>query len=188
MPNENPSFDYEAALAACAAGDRQALERIYQQEGPRMLGVALRIVHHRALAEDIVHDACIAIWTRASSYQSTLGSGRGWIYTVVRHLALNAVRNGSRHVDIDDITSDALQASHSLQAWNEQLEQQDQMASLGRLEHCLQALEPQRRHCLLHAYVDGCTHAEIAARLDTPLGTIKAWIRRSLSALQECMA
>ena len=48
-------------------------------------------------------------------------------------------------------------------------------------------LEPVRRNCILHAYVDGLSHNEIARRLEAPLGTVKAWIKRSLAALRECM-
>lgn len=119
MPDTPGDFDYEAALAACAAGDRQAMHRLYQQEGARLLGVALRIVRQRALAEDIVHDACVNIWTRAASYDTSRGSARGWIYSVVRNLALNAVRDASRHVDVDDTTTQALEADMSVQAHHE---------------------------------------------------------------------
>jgi len=52
---------------------------------------------------------------------------------------------------------------------------------------CLEELEPVRRSCLIHAYVDGFSHAEIARKLGAPLGTVKAWVKRSLAALRECM-
>jgi len=188
VPDTPGDFDYEAALAACAAGDRQAMHRLYQQEGARLLGVALRIVRQRALAEDIVHDACVNIWTRAASYDPRRGSARGWIYSVVRNLALNAVRDAGRHVDVDDTTTQALEADMSVQAHHEVEETFALNASLGRLQHCLEALDPARRNCVLHAYVDGCSHSEIAERLGAPLGTVKAWIRRSLVSLRECMA
>jgi hypothetical protein len=68
-------FDYEATLAACAAGDRAAMQRLYTQEGARLLGVVERIVRDRALAEDIVHDACVNIWTRAASFERKTGLG-----------------------------------------------------------------------------------------------------------------
>ena len=76
----------------------------------------------------------------------------------------------------------------SVQAHHEVEETFALIASLGRLQHCLEALDPARRNCVLHAYVDGCSHGEIAERLGAPLGTVKAWIRRSLVSLRECMA
>lgn len=188
VPDHPGDFDYDAALAACAAGDRAALRRLYEHEGPRLLGVALRIVRQRALAEDIVHDACVNIWTRAASFDARRGSARGWIYSVVRNLALNAMRDASRQIDVDDTTRDGLEAEQSTQAWRDGAESFELNASLGRLQHCLEGLDPDRRSCVLHAYVDGCSHGEIAQRLGAPLGTVKAWIRRSLSALRECMA
>jgi len=76
----------------------------------------------------------------------------------------------------------------SVQAHHEVEETFELNASLGRLQYCLEALDPARRNCVLHAYVDGCSHSEIAERLGAPLGTVKAWIRRSLVSLRECMA
>jgi len=181
-------FDYEATLAACAAGDRSAMQRLYAQEGARLLGVVERIVRDRALAEDIVHDACVNIWTRAASFERTLGSARGWIYSVARNLALNAVRDGRREVAVDDETAAALDARASLEAWHDMADAFAWQDSAGRIGPCLEQLEPVRRNCILHAYVDGFSHGEIARRLDAPLGTVKAWIKRSLAALRECMA
>ena len=56
------------------------------------------------------------------------------------------------------------------------------------LERCLQRLDEDRRACVLHAFVDGYTHEQIAERLSKPLGTVKSWIRRSLASLKECLA
>lgn len=187
-PETPGDFDYEAALAACAAGDRVAFRRLYEQEAPRLLGVALRIVRQRALAEDIVHDACVSLWTRAASFDASRGSARGWIYSVVRNLALNTVRNESRHVAVDEETTQALEAEMSMQAYQETTDAFELHASMGRLQQCLEALDPARRSCVLHAYLEGCSHSEIAERLGAPLGTVKSWIQRSLSSLRECMA
>ena len=171
-------FDYEACLLACARGDQRALRTLYEQDSSHLLGVALRIVRDKALAEDVVHDAFIKIWRGASSFDPARGSARGWVFSVTRHLALNAVRNHYREVALSDeheheqFTTDTFEFA----------------TRTGQIHTCLEQLDPARRTCILHAYVDGYSHSEIAQKQDTPLGTVKAWIKRSLAALRECMA
>jgi RNA polymerase sigma-70 factor (ECF subfamily) len=177
MPLAESEFDYQARLAACARGERAALRDLYVQEGPRLLGVAKRLVRDTALAEDIVHEAFIKIWNGAASFDPARGSARGWMFSVTRHLALNQLRDQARETPFND--------DHEIPAHDE--DAFDAHAHSARIHRCLEQLEPQRRHCILHAYVDGYSHAQIAARLDTPLGTVKAWIKRSLTALRECM-
>ena len=172
-----PAFDYEDHLAACARGDRQALRRLYDVEGPRLLGVARRLVKDTGLAEDVVHDAFIRIWTRAATFDPARGSGRGWMFSITRHLALDFLRRQERDVALDEHSEPALAQTDEL----------DGLLHGARLSQCLDQLEPVRRACLVHAYVDGYSHGEIARRLDSPLGTVKAWVKRSLAALRECM-
>ncbi len=185
MPSPPAPFDYESALLACARGERFALRAIYERESRWLLGVALRIVRDREQAEDVLQDAFIQIWQRACTYQPTLGSARGWIYTVVRHRALQTLRDRPRHqtIDPDDLTtlSDARQSD----AFGHD---DDRGLDTESLERCLARLDETRRACVMYAFVDGYTHDQIAARLDTPLGTVKSWIRRSLASLRECMA
>ena len=181
-------FDYEAALFACAQGDRQALARIYHREGRYLLGVALRIVRQRQYAEDVLHDAFVSIWQRAMTFDATRGAARGWIYSVVRHAALNWVRSNARDVQVDDEATTALQDDMALAAHAERTDAGEVRVTLGRLDTCLEQLEGGRRECIVLAYVDGCSHGEIAARTGNPLGTVKAWIQRGMRSLRECMA
>ena len=180
-------FDYADALARCARGEHAALQQLYQQEGAKLLGVALRIVKDRGMAEDIVHDACLNIWQRADSFDPQKGAACTWIFSIARHLALNAIRGRDREVSVDlddphelDDDDTFQQASRVMDAFDWQTGQ--------RMDECLQQLETERRNCVLHAYVDGLSHAEIAAHTGAPLGTVKAWIKRSLLRLRECMA
>lgn len=185
MPDADPPFDYEAAVSACARGERYALRVLYEREARWLLGVALRIVRDRARAEDVLHDAFLQVWQHAGSYQPALGSARGWLYTIVRHAALKAVRNRGRlqAVDPAELTSLA-DAQQAVQA----ADTGDRALDAGSLERCLERLDAPRRACVIHAFVDGLTHEQIAVRLDTPLGTVKSWIRRSLASLKECLA
>lgn len=179
------SFDYEACLAACARGEKQALRSLYEQESARLLGVARRIVREEALAEDIVHDVFLKVFKRASSFDPARGSARGWVYSVTRHMALNVVRNGARETPFSE--EDESQPQAIVDTSIADVEAFEFRSQSGRIYRCLEQLEPSRRNCILHAYVDGYSHSEIAQKLGTPLGTVKAWIKRSLAALRECM-
>lgn len=182
MIKEATSFDYESALAGCARGERDALRSLYERESRWLMGVALRIVRDRHLAEEVLQEAFLQIWKAAATFDAARGSGRGWIYTVVRHRALQEVRKDARamNVAVDDI---------------ENLADQRQMAGpdpmdvdSAELERCLERLEPQRRECIIQAFVEGYTHEQIAQKLDTPLGTVKSWVRRGLLSLKECLS
>ena len=187
VPSTPSSFDHVAALARCARGDQSALAAIYQEDARFLLGVALRIVRDKALAEDVLHDAFIRIWRGAASFDAALGSGRGWITSVVRHAALNQVRRGARDVSLDEEATQALEDELALQAHHEARAGFDLHADAGQLERCLGALPSERRDCILYAYVDGCSHGEIAQRTGRPLGTVKAWLQRAMVTLRQCM-
>lgn len=181
-------FDYEAAIHACAAGDYSALQRLYHQESPRLLGVARRIIGDTALSEDIVHDTYVNIWKDARRFDPQRGSARGWMYSITRHLALNFVRNQSRIQPADEIELARHDSLTSFNLWQESKVSADWQDPMQRLQPCLEALPTERKNCIVYAYVDGLTHIEIAEKTNTPLGTVKSWITRSLKALKECLS
>lgn len=173
------------AIGQCAAGERDALRAIYQSEGARMVAVAQRIVRRRDLAEEIAQEAFVQLWTKAGQYAPDRGSARGWIYAIVRNRALNHIRDTRREQPADAAALEARQAAP------EPIDCEDIFDALdrrSRLYECLAQLDRKRRACVLMAYVYGYTHGEIAGRLRAPLGTAKAWVRRGLAALRECLS
>jgi len=180
MADEN--FDYEKHLLDCSRGDYGALAAIYEKEAPWLMGVALRIVRRRELANEVLHDAFIQIWQKSSSYRPELGSARGWIYSVVRHRAIQILRSGAHEIPEPDTGSDAIASNEPgpLDALATKLEAK-------ALHRCLEVLDEQKRQCILLAYVNGYSHTEIARLLGHPLGTVKAWMRRGLLLLRECL-
>jgi len=184
LVTQDQSEDLNAALAACAKGDRKALRHIYDSEAGRLVAVAQRILRRRDLAEEAVQEGFIRIWTRAHQFEPGRGSARGWIYAVIRNHALNMLRDGKRE---DLVTSDKLEELQDREQIDQIMASWQRLESGSRLHECLGSLEETRRRTILMAYVGGYTHGEIAGRLRLPLGTAKSWIKRGLSALRECM-
>lgn len=179
----SPSIDLAEALRRCASGDRAPLRAIYDAEAPRMLGVAMRLLRRRALAEEAVHDTFMQVWQRAATFDPSRGEARTWLYAILRHRALNILRTETRTDLVDDFEPMGLTS-----------DEEDpetialRLSDTGALKRCLERLEPVRRQAILLAYVNGLTHGELAGRLNVPLGTMKSWIRRSLLQLRECLA
>ena len=182
MTGIDGGFDYEATLAACAEGSRTALRALYEREARWLLGVAMRIVRNRELAEEVLQESFLQIWRGARTFDRNRGSGRGWIYTVVRHRALQEVRRATPTIsteapDVENLAGEEPAADESLQGVDSEA-----------LERCLEQLEPQRRECIVQAFVEGYSHAQIAARVGKPVGTVKSWVRRGLLSLKECLS
>ena len=183
MTSLQSDFDYEAAIRRCALGEREALHALYEREARWLLGVAMRIVRRQELANEILHDAFLQIWQKSSGFDASLGSGRGWIYSIVRYRALDVIRSGEREQPIDAVTLDRLEDPAE-----GPLAQLARTSDTKALHRCLHQLDDERRACILLAYVDGLSQSQIAEQLGSPLGTVKAWIRRSLITLKDCLS
>jgi RNA polymerase sigma-70 factor (ECF subfamily) len=170
-------------LAACARQDRQAFQRLYERTASQLLASLVRMLRNRALAEDALQDVFVQVWGRAGQYESGRGSAWGWLIAIARYRAIDLKRRESRMATgpsdaIDDIPGED--------------EPQDALAALGQraskaLAGCLGALQPRQRDCILLAYQGGLTHTEVAIEIGEPLGSVKSWIRRGLSALKRCL-
>jgi RNA polymerase sigma-70 factor (ECF subfamily) len=183
MPESLNIDEADRLMAGVQRGDRQALAELFQNESGRLIAVARRLVRRRELAEEVVQDAFVAAWQRAHQFDAALGTARGWLTTIVRNRALNLVRDGSR-VDLHD--------AESLADLGDRMVDADaafaQLADRDALRSCLDRLDVQRRRAILLCYVTGLSHGEVAATLAAPLGTVKAWIRRGVVSLQECLS
>ncbi|MBE3637444.1 sigma-70 family RNA polymerase sigma factor [Mangrovicoccus algicola] len=169
-------------LAACASGDRSALKTLLDAEGGRMLGVARRMLRRSDLAEDAVQDALVLIWRRAAQFDPGRGSARGWIYTILRNRCLTMLRQEAREVSTDAADLDTTPLPEVLAQAHGGLE------DATGLRQCLDRLDAPTRDAILASYVMGHSHGEIAGRLDSPLGTVKARMRRGLIKLRECLS
>ena len=169
-------------LTRVARADRAAFARLYDETSAKLFGVAVRMLHRRDLAEEALQDGFLKIWQRAGDFDPSRGTAMTWMVSIVRNRALDLLRR-KRETSIDDDPSfpeipDDTPSPLDLAAEN---------SELRRLLLCLEQLEPKQRECILQAYYKGYTHEEMAARLGSPLGTIKSWIRRGLLTVRGCV-
>lgn len=169
-------------LARIAGGDRTALQSLYKAQSVRLFGIAMAILRDRDAAADAVHDGFLNIARRAGQFDSALGAAEAWIGAVIRHAALDIARRRGREIPTDDATLGDLPTEAT------QLDAIAAGEEGARLRACLEGLPEKNRKGIILAFVDGLSHPQIAARLEQPLGTVKAWIRRGLLSLRECLA
>ncbi len=174
--------DLSPLLSAVAGGDRQALRAVYERQATRLFGVANAILRDRHAAADALQDAFLKIARRADQFDPSRGSAEAWLAAIVRYAALDLARARGREIPTDDPTLGDTPVE------SDALDRIAAEAEGARLRECLSGLEERNRRGIVLAFVHGLSHAQIAARLDLPLGTVKAWIRRGLLRLRECLA
>ncbi|MGF1477281.1 MAG: sigma-70 family RNA polymerase sigma factor [Geminicoccaceae bacterium] len=172
----------EALLLATARGDKRAFQQLYDETAPRLLAIAIRIMGARDLAEDVIHDAFVKIWSAAGSFDPDRGSAKAWLNALVRHRCIDLLRRAHPiQQDLDEVNEPAFDPTP------EMIEQISVDQQKSRLFVCLQQLESNVSRAIAMAFFDGCTHEQIAQRMALPLGTIKSRIRRGLMALKLCI-
>ncbi|HTJ97299.1 MAG TPA: sigma-70 family RNA polymerase sigma factor [Rhodocyclaceae bacterium] len=174
-------------MSQIALGDRSAFRQLYDACAPSLLGVALRILNKRDEAEDVVQEVFVSVWKLAGGYEAAASQPMTWLTAIVRNRCLDALRRGNRRptVALDD------DEDHHTEIPDERpdpLGLLEQSINALQLSACMGELPGNQRQCLALAYYHGLSHSEMAERLGSPLGSVKAWIRRGLDRLKRCLA
>lgn len=170
-------------LERVARGERDALLALYDQLGPAMLAVALRITRDRAVAEEVVQEALLTVWREAGAFDRGRGSAASWLLTLVRNRAIDALRARRRRTSLEDRSAEE---PPDATATPEQHSSEAERAAAVRV--ALSRLRPELRAALELAYYSGRSHSEIAADLNVPLGTIKTRIATAVKCLRDELA
>lgn len=174
-------------LARIARGDAAAVAELYDRHASMLLGLALRIVRDRSEAEDVIHDAFVAVADRAGQYVPERGSVGAWLVTLVRNLSIDRTRRRDRRGAIarDVIAHDPEARAAATPPDPEEL--LSGAVERERVRRALAQLPDVQRVTLEIAFYEGLTYAEIAEREGVPLGTIKSRAARALAALRDAL-
>lgn len=139
-------------------------------------------------AEDVLHDVFVTLWTRGGALDAERGTAFAWLVVTVRNRAIDRLRRRRRRIELIEATvPEDLAPSHQAQP-------ADSAHTLGQQENALlvrqavATLDPDQRSAVELAFFGGLTQPEIAHRLNAPLGTVKARIRRGLLKLRDTLA
>jgi RNA polymerase sigma-70 factor, ECF subfamily len=182
--SETTGADREA-LERVARGDHDALGELYDRHGRLMYSLALRIVRDQGDAEDVVQDVFSQAWRQSSRYDASRGTVLGWLLTVTRSRAIDRIRSRKSRPEPTADESALRDLPDSLVPADEQLAWAGQAA---RVREALDSLTTLQRVAIELAFFEGLTHAEVAERLELPLGTVKTRIRQGLLTLRDRLA
>ncbi len=172
-----------AVLARIANGELQALDELYERYKTMAYSIAYRITNDASLAEDVVQDAFLGAWRNAGRYIQGRGSVKTWLLSIVHHRAIDAVRRRRPVTSLPEREAVPPPALTLPDVWAEVAAVLDAEAVRGALA----ALSDVQREAIELAYFGGLTQQEVAARTNTPLGTVKSRMRLGLLAMRRVL-
>jgi RNA polymerase sigma-70 factor, ECF subfamily len=183
----SPSKRLERLLGLIAAGkDQNAFAELYAATRRKLFSTVLLVVGQPDLAEEILQEAFVRIWSNASAYRPERGAAMTWMIAIARNIAIDHARRPAREAYSDETallqmpTDDpsALEAIEALE---------DQQAAVHQRQialSALQALDPAKRDLVIAAYIHGKSREQLAKLRGVPVSTVKTWLRRALLEIE----
>lgn len=166
--------------------DRDAFEEIYRRYRSAAYGLAFRVTGQPVLAQEVVHDAFLALWRAPEAFDPARGAFRTFFLALVHHRAVDTVRREERLRKREE------RHSNQDEAWDEDVaEGVVEEAWLGirrkQVRQALLGLPEDQRTVLELAYFGGMTQARVAEKLGIPLGTVKTRTFAALAKLRRAL-
>ncbi len=168
-------------LALLAAAEPEGVEMLYDRYSALAYTLAYRVLNDAGAAEDVVQEAFLSIWRRASTYRSEKGSLRTWVCSIVHHRALDRLRGRAgrarQDVALEHAPIEVTSVSHTWDQVAQELEREE----VGR---AMAGLSVEQRETIELAYFGGYSQTEISELMHVPLGTVKGRTRLALRKLR----
>ena len=168
------TFDHKL-IDSCIKGDRASQKALYDRLAPRMFPLCIRYVCDRTLAEDVLQDGFVTLFTRLQDYKGD-GSFEGWARRIFVTTALMSLRKKDALKMSED-----LEAARSLKAGTS-----SQIQNLGykELMTLITELPPGFRTVFNMYAVEGYSHKEISEILGISESTSRTQLSRARTWLQ----
>lgn len=186
-PSGAASQDYTAAdistlIGRVAKQDRAAFAELYKATAPKLLGVVLRILKERSWADDVIQEAYLKVWQRASLFDAGKASPITWLVSIARNKAIDELR---KHPAGRTSTDDAMDERVARQPTAQ--DQMEDQQEVRKLNQCIDQLAKERQDMVRLAYLSGWSREELASQYQQPVNTMKTWLRRALQDIKGCL-
>ena len=172
-------------LGRVAAGDETAFGELYDRFSPGLFSLVLRMTHDPAEAEDVLQEGFAHIWRRAATYDAARSSAFTWAVMILRNKAIDRMRVRQRRERT--VERATVEFNHFPEADEHSAGEPERREHGAQVRRALAQMPADQQEAVELAFFGGLTHEQIAERLVTPLGTIKARIRRALLKLRETL-
>jgi len=168
-------------LAACRGRDLRAFEQLYLEHGPRLKSIAFHILASRQDAEDAVQETWVKLYRGIQGFQGQSSIGT-WLCRILINTCYDLARKRQREVE-----RSAPVAERGAEPGAEPTAPKNQLALKVALDDALRRIHPKHRMVFLLFEVEGLRHSEIAAILEVPEGTSKAWLHEAKKELKQLL-
>ncbi len=173
-------------LQRVAQGDRESFAALYDRFSGVLFATAYRVLNNQHAAEDTLQEVFIQIWEKAAFYDPARGMPLTWAVTLTRHKAIDRLRSTQRRSRLqDDVQRESETAAQFSELSSSDFAAAGDTSVLVRA--AIQKLPEEQREAIELAFFSFLTQTEIAVRLNEPLGTIKARIRRGMLKLRNAL-
>ena len=171
----------------------------YDRHAGFVFGSVARFLGDREAAAEVVQDAFVTLWRRARQFDARSGSLLTWLLAIARHRAIDRLRADGRRPSRDAIRLDAVTseggsggsmanpevpAALIADAATDPLRVATRRWTQSVVRTGIAALPDNERQVILLGYAEDLSQAEIAERLEWPLGTVKSRTRRAMAQLR----
>ena len=185
QPDASAHDALRALLIDASAGCSASFAQLYEHTHRRVFAIVLRIVGHRAEAEEIVQDIYVKVWFRSAQFDPCRGQAVHWLSGIAHRASIDALRRSARRVrEVTEGCDDADAYARFASSVSGPPDLLEEIEDRRAVHEQLSALPEEQRESLAMAFFDGLTHHEIASRLQCPLGTVKSRVRRALIAMR----
>jgi RNA polymerase sigma-70 factor (ECF subfamily) len=164
-------------------GDRACFEEFYNRHSALIYSTAYKVLNNADDAEDVLQDVMFMVWEKSPMYEVSRGKPLNWAITMTRNKAIDRLRSVQRRLRLKE------DAGREMQPLLPEGSRPESTLDLGEKSQIVRSavmkLNREQREVIEMAYFGGLTQLEISQRLQTPLGTVKARIRRGMQRLRK---